>query len=298
MEKPITDKPITDFQPLLITDRLITERTKVIDIVSTSITNEPHGSSLIDDSVNSLISEFIPSVFSNKLPKTGKPISKTILHIADYIEQVYTHNFANMDFDPDWLKKNKIDLLKLKELASSREAVERIIRRSVKRYSLMFSPEYWPPTKNTMTKSMESWFYNPITHKSWFLYCLFNSLTSIKGKISENYTEALPEKVKEAAEGFLKNHPSWDKMVYWWKVSELNKWMNQNSKLLLEKYPTYAAGAGNMRLMLERFQEFSEELTKESGELSINSFGTNCPTWEYFSNWLLEHWGIGLKNKY
>ncbi|HUW39424.1 MAG TPA: hypothetical protein VMV90_00320 [Rectinemataceae bacterium] len=225
--------------------------------------------------------------FTNKLPKSPEAAPTKVLLTA----WVFVVSVKNRDFrrrfgplDGAWLSESGIDFPYFRKTPESRDE---IVLKAVERYALMRSPDHEPVKKEMLSKSLDEFFYNPFTERSWFLYCVFNEPKPITRKVSasERYEGlGFGPKTKAAVESL--RGKGWDREPFLRKVVELYEWYKANRKDVRAYDDAYCEGQ-----WIHHFEPFSEFLDRYRDFSEIwndwrpGNFGYGNATWKQFASW-------------
>jgi hypothetical protein len=248
-------------------------------------------------------------LFSTRLPKEENDLISGVLDkVRSYLQDIEKGYFDNINryssyrFDQDWIKQNNIKFINVSY--ENRDDLFKIIKKAIRRYAKMFLLNYWPDNKKWLTKSLADFFYNPMTKKSWFLYCLNNKPKEIrKSNADKNSINIFPKNNKKSAvyleycKLFLKEigKDRWDELIYWKKIKQLWLWYDKyEDALLCYNKGSWQINCGDFIKLLNRIKEFSKTW---KNNWSINNFGYDNKTWDLFREWIKKEKGLELKPK-
>lgn len=127
----------------------------------------------------------------NKIPKVSHHrdmSTKTACNISKYLTYLNQGIFFNQcSLNPEFLKRNNIPN---SWITDAKKFTLREILNAIKEFALYLQPEYWPPNKKNLPRTLDSFLYNPISNwskngesyeklgSSFFLRCAANPGTS------------------------------------------------------------------------------------------------------------------------
>jgi hypothetical protein len=278
-EKENTGKPLRQIR----NGESVTENPELLRTILQSTNKER----LTDKSGN--LSKFKPTLDENTkelfnliIPIAGFPHStdkesKLLIKAMNFINSLVAVQLSDYKLNDEWMKKNKIEVPKVETY----QQLLPILKKACSRFATMKMEGYWPPDKSKLPKSIDDFFYNPRTQKSWMLYCYYHRPEERK----EQAANEIKEKVKAemtsedmiAAEKYLPSN--WNESIYWKKIRELNEWI----KIYGDALHTYNdGGVARLNHLLDYYKEFQS--TWESW--GINNFGRGNATWNIFIKWM------------
>ncbi len=242
--------------------------------------------------VKTLIQEVLPlGEFRNRLFVEGREPAKFYFEIVQKFLVLLMKPdqlIRSFPFDDDWIRDEKIDL----DWFSSR-LVEPVVRRAVKRLSLMRQHGYEPENKKVLPIYIQDFFYNPQQKKSWFLFCCFHEPVEIN-----RANKDLADLADDDRAMILKHKPDdWSEKDFLLKAVKLLKWYRKVAPDL-QVYNYYVTDA--VTPWQTRFSDFNsflgviDEYSKTWKEWTIGNFGLNNGTWDYFVKWCRDTFKVEL----
>lgn len=240
--------------------------------------------------------------FKTRFPEENKGILSGVLKKArNYLWSFKKASFdTDYNFDPKWTKRNNINF---GYQYDTWDDVLKECKKAARRYQQMKEDGYYPINKKKLTNSIADWFYNPFTHNSWFLYCLYNAPKTLKNKNGENVGKKIfdlkSDEGKRDYDTSLKLlEPGWSEFSFWNKVKELQIWYNKYSHALkLCNQGKWLTECSTFSEFLVNFIEFRDFWRKEVGDWTIGHFGYGNRTWKRVVEWFKKNKDIDLEPK-
>ena len=251
-----------------------------------------------DDILNTL-KIIIPLGFKqHKIPDTIKePISKTIDKCQKFILALINNKFSSLyNIDKTWLKKFDIKIPKIRNYTH----LIRLLKKSINGLNDRRKEEYEPEDKNSLPKTLESFFFNFTSRKSMFLKYLteepvlrkeFYDKTNAKKVIESLSTEITAKAVRLKRDG-------WNELKFWKAIRNMYKWYEENTTKLREfNYKisdecgyNYKAEAGTFNKLLKLYNKY----TGTWQIFNVGSFGMDNKVWPLFIEWVWKKQQISL----
>lgn len=222
-------------------------------------------------------------------------LNKENLRIGTYIkfqknmQDLLSGQFLKKEFD----FKTKYNFNRIKNIKTW-DRLKNLLDTALDRFMIMHEENYWPTNKETLTNDLSTFFYNPYTKKSWFLRCISNAPKCLSDEAYEKVRESIKNKeALEIADELYQN--TFDKLAYWKKIKEIEKWHNKNVDDL-DMYHTYKyeSSYGSYLGYFESVMEYYKKFFSTWDSLTVNHFGVNCKTWRRFVEYIKKELGFDL----
>ena len=237
---------------------------------------------------NCLLKKSFKKVMFPEDYKDKKYITNTLKNIHKYLLALKNNNYHLYALDKKWIIDNNIRCENINTYAK----LGRLLNKSICRYNKMQTNDnYWPPKKENLTKDLSSFIYNPITRKSWFLYCLSNEPILLKSSIdktnAKKIMQSIPEHIREYSFQLLRF--GWDELRFWKAIKSMYDWYEENTVKLREfNYSidqdcgcSYKAVVGTFKRLLSLYHTY----TGTWQIFNIGSFGMDNKVWPLFLEW-------------
>ena len=221
--------------------------------------------------------------FTNRPPEVDKPVAKLYQEVQKFLTLLANPaEFARAyELDPEWLRKNNIDLKDFKD-----KALEPRVRRAAKRFAQMRKEGYEPQNKSVLTPYIQNFFYNRVAHKSWFLYCHFTEPQTVA---QGNASRAVATLSEEERELVLKHRrEGWDESQYLAKAAGLLAWYRECGEgvrvfnfYMRDSIQPWRDHFGSFSSLLRTIDEYAQGWS----DWKLGNFGRGNKTWARFLDW-------------
>jgi len=158
------------------------------------------------------------SPFRHRLNDAGESVaSLLLLKVEEYLCQIHAGRFLMLnDFDSSWLQTK--NLKALEDLKGDWDKIEDVFSTLASLYGA-----YSKDKTNKLSVSLDSWIYNPVTHKSSFLTVLSMGLYGKKEHTVDSIKGTFDERTKRVLDyGY---DEKWNEFTYWINVHSIYKYL-------------------------------------------------------------------------
>ena len=221
---------------------------------------------------------------------SGEP-SKTYSQARRYLDELKKGKFLlSKEFDPDWIKKNKVPLNKMRNKKFTDEEIKAVFDKFNKH---CFTVGYEPINKAFLKplKSIANFLYS--NNQSWFLKLAFNDVKKDQTIIADANCDNVSASDQKKYEYVLNQTGSFftpDRKLRLKKIlsatfKEMQR-LNNDTKINDQaKYPSYLGTPGNIKPFIATHCEY---LSSHFGgsSLSIGTVRHDGEVWNMFSDWV------------
>jgi hypothetical protein len=239
-----------------------------------------------------------PLLFNNRLPKSEKTVTKTMIHTADRIRAIYEGKFGReFRISPEFIDRydsliTKETWERLSEIKGSWDAVRAAIFEAARNYRQWWWPENEPEKKDWLTRDISTWLFDNYYQTSLFLACLVRGPYPVRETAADRVYNSIPAGVRKQAEGLYQ--PSWDAIIFWSKIRDIVYWFEGHRDL--EGNIGYWFDGG-INVWFENYLKWLDDLAGQG--LYLSHIGTDCPTWNAWCTWgaRKHNFKLPLKNR-
>jgi hypothetical protein len=293
--KPLAGKPYTVNQQLLSTEKVNTDKVKESKDSRSDPAGSPFGLDPLPGKIyprmNQLKDLLTRGRFQTRTDRTSKVLDRTF----KYIDSI-------MEWDPDWEDKNNIDLSPIRKLKGKPyKEIYKSLSRAFSRFGRMKSDEkVWPEDKKNLKGcSLDVFFYNPRTQKSWLLYCMSNAPSSVgsvpsvdKARLTTSYSgiESIWGKVYNTTDTKNWNSSQWGQ--FYSCVLSLERWWKNNRSMMELVNSGWISIGRTFPAFLRTVMDYIQECW--SGDLRPFFLPMSGNRWNGFISWVQNHYGVDL----
>jgi hypothetical protein len=245
----------------------------------------------VNDTILPILSKAITlGGFTNKLPGPGKAPTGVLLSAQKFLMSAHGGRLRR-DYEFKNIEGGSISKL-LKE-----RGLTPVLYEACERFAQMRQEGWDPVNKKGLTLDISTFFYNKMTHFSWFIFCAFNapSLSAPQAAQQAFAKLQLDEGERAALDAIRGEDP--DNFMFTKKVLALHEWYYDKKRDLR----MYAAFLGIAHLWAQYFGTFKDlcerllDFSSEWADWKPANFGYGNATWKRFEVWVKERYeGLDL----
>ena len=109
-----------------------------------------------------------------KFPVADEPMTKSLETAISYVHQILKGGFFKKNLTFDWLYNNGLIIADIEDECSDIDDLIDFVVYKQNNFKYLMDKRYYPADKSMITTlSIDRFIYNPFTHTSWLVYCLF-----------------------------------------------------------------------------------------------------------------------------